>query len=407
MFPWQRRKYPYTNFHELNADWILDEVKDAAEAAETAAAEVQTWDDRITAANATAEQARLAANTANTVANQALQTAEGISDTANLALERSENALSVAGGADTAAGNAVTTANAASAAATSAAQVAATANNNANTALQQAGQAATSASAAQTAAANSATAAQTAQAQATAAAAAVANKAEVYRFMVNRPYGVSSSGESLDNTQWATPFQDLLAALDDTKKVPILSVRYETGTQGVYSTTVQVVPTIEQKDQSTIVLSWFNVPAAGSPVYTRLVVDAATELATYYEYALSGGGGGGYTLLASGTYTTEAAAGNMTIPVSYTGTPFTALVAGDIQPNAGNQTSAWVWTSNPVIAQEIPSAVIRGLCRSGATGDISFTAGISVSGSDIFVQGRSGTAPVLANTYRWYIWGTP
>ena len=291
MFPWQRRKYPYTNFHELNADWILETVTEAAETAETAADEVQTWDDRITEAQTKAEQARLAANTASNVANQALQTAEGIADTANLALERSENALSVAGGADTAAGNAVTTANAASAAANSAAQVAATANHNANTALLQSGQAADSASAARTAAANSATAAQTAQAQAEAAAATVANKAEVYRFTVNRPVGVSSSGESLDNTQWTTPFQDLLAALDDTKKVPVLSVRYETSTQGVYSTTVQVVPTIEQKDQSTIVLSWFNAPAAGTPVYTRLVVDAAAELATYYEYVISGGGG--------------------------------------------------------------------------------------------------------------------
>ncbi len=41
-------KYPYTDFHELNADWLLETVKDAAADAKEAAETVETYNDRLT-----------------------------------------------------------------------------------------------------------------------------------------------------------------------------------------------------------------------------------------------------------------------------------------------------------------------------------------------------------------------
>ncbi len=41
-------KYPYTDFHELNADWLLETVKDAAADAKEAAETVETYDSRLT-----------------------------------------------------------------------------------------------------------------------------------------------------------------------------------------------------------------------------------------------------------------------------------------------------------------------------------------------------------------------
>lgn len=41
-------KYPYTDFHELNADWLLETVKDAAAEAQEASDTVATYNDRLT-----------------------------------------------------------------------------------------------------------------------------------------------------------------------------------------------------------------------------------------------------------------------------------------------------------------------------------------------------------------------
>ena len=41
-------KYPYTDFHELNADWLLETVKDAAAEAQEASETVATYNDRLT-----------------------------------------------------------------------------------------------------------------------------------------------------------------------------------------------------------------------------------------------------------------------------------------------------------------------------------------------------------------------
>ena len=53
MFPY----FPYTNFHRLNADWILSKVKELATTVERVAAEVATWADRITQAETDAAHA--------------------------------------------------------------------------------------------------------------------------------------------------------------------------------------------------------------------------------------------------------------------------------------------------------------------------------------------------------------
>ena len=41
-------KYPYTDFHELNADWLLETVEDAAAEAKEASDTVATYNDRLT-----------------------------------------------------------------------------------------------------------------------------------------------------------------------------------------------------------------------------------------------------------------------------------------------------------------------------------------------------------------------
>lgn len=288
-------RYPYTDFHRLNADWILDKVKEAADTAETAAAEVQTWDDRISEAQTQAAQAQTAAAAAVSTSNEALQTAEGIADTADRALSRSETALTTAESARTSAAAAVNTANTANTTANRAAANAQTAIVTANGAVTTAQAASNAASAAvnianeaASTAASAANAAQAAQTQAAAAAAAVDSKSKVYRFTVSHPRLASPDGVTLDSTEWSTPFQDLLYALEDEKTIPVLTVRYETGTQGIYSPVVQVVPTIEHKDQDYIMLSWFNAPESGDdPFNNILVVNAAKETATYYEFRVA------------------------------------------------------------------------------------------------------------------------
>ena len=99
-------KYPYTDFHELNLDWILKETIDtrnlvdtanvnatsAKETADSVAAQLnQAVGDAAEAKN-TANQAKSIAETANTNANQANQTANTAQTDANQALSVSADA---------------------------------------------------------------------------------------------------------------------------------------------------------------------------------------------------------------------------------------------------------------------------------------------------------------------------
>ena len=95
--------FPYTNFHNLNLDKILERTHEA-EAAAAASAE--------DAAQAAADAAQAAVD-----ATQALNTATQALNTANAANTAAGNAVSTANAANTAADNAVSTANAANIAA--------------------------------------------------------------------------------------------------------------------------------------------------------------------------------------------------------------------------------------------------------------------------------------------------
>ena len=103
-------KYPYTDFHELNLDWILKETKDtrdlvdtanenatsAKETADSVAAQLnQAVGDAAEAKN-TANSAATVANAANRNANTANQTANTAQTDANLALSQSANAQQLA-----------------------------------------------------------------------------------------------------------------------------------------------------------------------------------------------------------------------------------------------------------------------------------------------------------------------
>lgn len=82
-FPFKR--FPYTNFHEINMDWILQAVKTAVEKSEEA----------LTVKN-TADTAAQNASEALTTANNAKAVADGIAETANYARRSAEVAVSIA-----------------------------------------------------------------------------------------------------------------------------------------------------------------------------------------------------------------------------------------------------------------------------------------------------------------------
>lgn len=99
-------KYPYTDFHELNLDWILKETKNTSDLANQAnanATSAKETADSVSAqlnqavgdsaeAKATANQAKSIAETATTNANQANQTANTAQTDANQALSISADA---------------------------------------------------------------------------------------------------------------------------------------------------------------------------------------------------------------------------------------------------------------------------------------------------------------------------
>ena len=108
--------FPYTNFHDLNLDKILERTHEAeaaaaasAEDAAQAAADAAQAAADVAQAAADATLALNTANAANTAAGNAVSTA-------NAANTAAGNAVSIANAANTAAGNAVNTANSALAA---------------------------------------------------------------------------------------------------------------------------------------------------------------------------------------------------------------------------------------------------------------------------------------------------
>lgn len=123
--------FPYTNYHDLNLDKILERTAEAEQAVADSAADAQQ-----AAADAAAIHGE--ATTALNTANAALAAATNAVNTANAANTAAGNAVSTANAANTAAGNAVNTANTANTKATNAVNTANTASSNASNALNTA-----------------------------------------------------------------------------------------------------------------------------------------------------------------------------------------------------------------------------------------------------------------------------
>lgn len=108
-------KFPYTNFNNVNLDWMLKQLKkidDIAEidteALKKAAEAAEAATEAAAAATAAAQTATATAEAARQTAQGALDTAEGIADTADSALSAAQAAQTTAGDAQTAADNALT-----------------------------------------------------------------------------------------------------------------------------------------------------------------------------------------------------------------------------------------------------------------------------------------------------------
>lgn len=85
--------FPYTDFHRLNADWILDQIKQYVDRIEAAISTVETATAAATAATAAANAATTAANTAATTANTAATTANTSAAAADAAAQRALDAI--------------------------------------------------------------------------------------------------------------------------------------------------------------------------------------------------------------------------------------------------------------------------------------------------------------------------
>ena len=139
-------EYPYTNFHDINLDWVLEKTKECVEKVGAAESVAQQAQDTAQTAKTTAETAQTEAATAAqtaansaTVAQEAKATADGIDAKATQALEKAGNAEAEVGSATQAATeatqaaqNATNTAAAAQTAAENAQAAAQAANNTAN-----------------------------------------------------------------------------------------------------------------------------------------------------------------------------------------------------------------------------------------------------------------------------------
>ena len=143
-------KFPFTNYHELNLDWILKKVEALFTASEENVRTIQTYDSRLIGAEQTATSAATAATAAQQLADAASANANSALSVAGTANTKADSALTAANDASGAvsevltiaqqaeqtAGAAVATANDAAATAASLESLANTANQNATAALE-------------------------------------------------------------------------------------------------------------------------------------------------------------------------------------------------------------------------------------------------------------------------------
>ena len=138
-------KFPWTNYHELNLDWILKTVKELFAKTEQNNAVVEQYDSRLTEVELTADNAQTAAGQALENSTAALDLAQNAQTTATQAQQAAGQAQQAAGQAQQAAGQALEAAATAQQTATQAQQTAQNfdgritqAENNAASALQAA-----------------------------------------------------------------------------------------------------------------------------------------------------------------------------------------------------------------------------------------------------------------------------
>lgn len=113
-------QFPYTNFHELNGDYVLQTVQQSAadaqaaqQAAQQAASQVTEANVKATAALTAANEARTTATAADAKASQALSQVQSATDAATAAAASAQTAQAQATAAQQAAGAAQTSAAAA------------------------------------------------------------------------------------------------------------------------------------------------------------------------------------------------------------------------------------------------------------------------------------------------------
>lgn len=120
------------------------------------------------------------------------------------------------------------------------------------------------------------------------------------------------------------------------------------------------------------------------------------------------GGGGRLSLLGSGEYT-HGGANNMTISVSYTGTPkvlFVCVQEPLADTGQGIAAAKFLESFNAEMSQWFPDGVWIDRIRSAANAyDYYYQGKISLSGSTMTVGKISNNYQWRANKYNWYIWG--
>lgn len=103
-------KFPFTNYHELNLDWILKKVNALFDASEENARTIRTYDSRLTTAEHTATNAATAATSSQQLADAAAANADNALSVAGTADAKADSALTAATTAAGAAAGAMTTA---------------------------------------------------------------------------------------------------------------------------------------------------------------------------------------------------------------------------------------------------------------------------------------------------------
>ena len=127
------------------------------------------------------------------------------------------------------------------------------------------------------------------------------------------------------------------------------------------------------------------------------------------EVAYVKSGGQEMTLLASGAYTLASNSSNMSIPVSYTGTPLVFYVRAATTIPSTAKTYAWCCflpNAVPTEAKVTFGAGVRTCMAATAAGSIVAGANaMSIENGNIKVAQETSSYPILANDYNWYIWG--